>query len=213
MSAAAAQIAVLEFNQERHEYRFNGAVVPHVTSVTDSLASYAGISDNVLRKKAEIGTAVHYATELEDEGDLDDASLPAVLHGYIEGYRRFKHETGFTADVTEYRVYSNVYHFAGTLDRIGRFERLKGIRPLAAALVDYKATYTIMPSVGPQTAAYERAWNEQSDRKVLRRFALQLKPHGTYSLHECKDVSDWSVFLSALTLMNWRARHKQEISI
>ena len=201
----------LEFNEARHEYRLDGELLPHVTGVTDSLCSYAGVPEEVLRKKAEIGTAVHYATELDDEGDLDDASLPEELRGYVEAWRRFKRETGWETKMSELRVHSVTYGYAGCLDCIGFFERLKGIKPLDPILLDKKTTYDIIPSVGPQTAAYEKAYNEMNGTKVRRRFAVQLKPDGTYNLHDCKDASDWSVFLSALTLQNWKRRHKQEI--
>ena len=200
---------MLEFDKASHTYRLAGAVIPHVTKVTDELSSYAGVPADVLRRKAEIGDAVHFATELEDADDLDFDSLPAEIRGYLDAWRKFKRDTDFVPSVSEQRVHSPLYRFAGTLDRIGYFGRLKGIKPTVSALIDLKTTYAILPAVGPQTAGYAQAWSETCARglKVTRRFAVQLKSDGTYNLHECADPSDWSVFLSALTLLNWKTRN------
>ena len=87
---------------------------------------------------------------------------------------------------------------------------MKTIRPTVTALIDKKTTYDILPSVGPQVAAYAEAWNETNQPKVRRRFAVQLIPDGTYKLHECGDATDFAVFLSALTLSNWLKQHNLE---
>ena len=199
----------LEFRKDDHVYLLDGHVIPHVTQVTDTLCSYAGVPWAVLERKREIGEAVHYATELDDAGDLDDASLPEEIRGYVEGWRRFKRETRFTACIAEMRVHSARYRFAGTLDRIGYFERLKRVKRSSFCLLDLKTTYDILPAVGPQVSAYAQAWNESvpASSRVDKRFAVQLLPAGTYKLHECADASDWSVFLSALCLLQWKLRH------
>ena len=49
-------------------------------------------------------------------------------------------------------------------------------------------------------AAYAEAHGVQK----AKRFALQLKPNGTYDLYPCADRSDFGVFTAALTLWNWR---------
>lgn len=204
--------AALDFNAERHEYRVDGELKPNVTRITGMMSSYAGVPADVLRRKADIGTAVHLATEYDDDGDLDDATLPDEIRGYVDAWRAFRRDTGWVTEQSEQRVYSKRYGYAGTLDCIGHFERMKTVRPSVKCVVDKKATFTIMPAVGPQVAAYAEAWNETNTPKVRRRFAALLRPNGTYLLHECGDATDFSVFLSGLTLSNWLARHKLEIS-
>jgi len=200
----------LEFDAERHEYRFAGVLTPNVTRITSMMSGYFGVPADVLRRKAELGTAVHLATEFDDEDDLDYDALPEIVRGYVDGWRKFREQTGWVTELSEQRVYSARYRYAGTLDCVGHFGRMKTVRPSVKCLVDKKATYTIMPSVGPQVAAYTEAWNETNTPKVRRRFAVQLKPDGNYKLHECGDATDFSVFLSGLTLLNWKARHKLE---
>jgi hypothetical protein len=198
---------MLTFDAEQHEYRVDGARVPHVTQITGELQSYFGVPESVMAIKRDIGQAVHLATQYHDEGDLDIDSLPDIIRPYVDAYIKFRTHTGFVPSAIEQRVYSPRYKYAGTLDRVGNFNSLKGIKPNQGAVVDLKATYTIAPAVGPQVALYTEAWNEQEHTAITRRFALQLKPDGTYNLHECKDAYDLSVALCSLSLINWKARH------
>lgn len=200
----------LAFDEATHTYTLNGAVVPHVTGVTDALAVYAGVPYHVLQAKAELGSAVHYATELDDDGDLDETSVPDEIRGYVQAWRSFRGETGFEVLANEHRVYSESYLYAGTLDRVGHFHALRGARKDTRVLIDLKTTYKLLPAVGPQTSGYMQAWNEMNPAaKVTRRYAVQLKADASYRLEELKELTDWSVFLSALVLFNWRARHGQ----
>ena len=200
------------FEPLRHEYRVGGVIVPHVTGIIRALSGYAGVPAEALRKAAERGDAVHYATHLSDLDDLDETSLPIEIVGYVAAWRLLVEETGFRVIASEARVDSARYRYAGTLDRVGTFSRLKHMRPSAICEVDLKSVATLMAAVGPQTAGYMQAWNEQHPRKkrIEYRFAAHLRADGTYRLHECTDPSDWSVFLSALTISNWQRRHKQE---
>lgn len=200
----------LEFDSSAHTYRYEGRWVPNVTLVTDSLSSYAGVPPDVLKRKAEIGDAVHFATELYDEDDLDFTTLPEEIAGYVNGWVKFRDETGWVTELSEHRVFSKKYQYAGTLDCIGRFTKLRHIRSRHTVVLDKKTTYDYLPSFGPQIAAYQQAWNESNTPKATRRVAVRLKPDGTYEMYECDDPTDWSVYLSALTLRNWKSRNNLE---
>lgn len=198
---------MLTFDQPSHTYTLDGARLPSVTQVLDQLGSYAGIPEDVLARKAEIGDAVHLATEMHDRGELDEASVPTEIAGYFEGWKRFRHDTGFKPQEIERRVHSAKFRFAGTLDRTGTFTRVKGAHINRPVLVDLKCTYRLMASVGPQTAAYAYALQESTGLQVRRRFAVRLVNDGTYQLEELKDPTDLSVFLAATTLYHWKQRH------
>lgn len=198
----------LQFDEAAHRYTLGDRVLPSVTQITGTIAPFVGVSREVLEAKADLGTAVHLATEFYDAGDLDEASLPDVVRPYLAAYVRFREETGFIPHRIEWRVHHEAHGYAGTLDRIGTFNRLKGIRQTAPALIDLKATYRIAPVYGVQTALYAHAADPKG--KLLR-FALQLKPDATYRLQQFSDPSDLSVGLAALTLLNWRARHAERI--
>lgn len=198
----------LEFREGDHSYFLDNERVPNVTLITDTLANaYAGVPEDVLERARDRGTAVHLATQLYDEDALDEASLPDELRGYVAAWDRFRSETGFEPEAIEERVYSRRYRFAGTLDRRGKFMSLKSVRPRYHCLLDIKATATLMPMTGPQTAAYAAAYEEMSGDRIHRRFCVQLRDDGTYRLQEHDDPSDLSVFLAGATLENWRRRH------
>jgi hypothetical protein len=199
---------MLTFDRESHTYQWNGQAVVNVTRVTDSLDSYFGVPANVLERKADIGDAVHYACELFDQGELDTDSLPEEIRGYVTAWIDLRATTGFVPSHVEQRVFSRRYKFAGTLDRVGYFSALKRVKPGDLCLLDIKTTATLMPAAGPQTAAYAGAFEEMNGIKIKRRYVAQLKPDGTWRLEEHEDITDFSVFLSGLSIYAWRQRHK-----
>lgn len=201
--------AALHFDAVSHTYELGGVQIPNVTLITDSLASYAGIPAGVLEKARQRGEAVHYATELWDRNELDVSTVPDSIMGYLQAWELFRSETGFEpfSDGIEAKVHSPTYRYAGTLDRAGTFAAFKRVKPSVPVLLDLKATYTIMAAVEPQTAGYMQAWNETRAPRLQRRFAIHLKKDGKYTLHECSEPSDLSVFLAALTCHNWKARN------
>lgn len=185
---------MLTFDALTHTYRWNGVVVPSVTQILGQLTDLSMIPRDVLERKRQIGTWVHEAIELDLKNDLDEGSIGDDWRGYFNGWRKFQAESGFVRLDAEQQVYSVKYGYAGTLDLFGDLPKL------GRALIDTKCTATIYPTVGPQTAAYAEAHGVQK----AKRFALQLKPNGTYDLYPCTDRSDFGVFTAALTLFNWR---------
>jgi len=185
---------MLKFDAATHAYHWNDRLVPSVTQILGQLTDLSKIPRDVLEHKRQIGTWVHAAIELDLHDDLDESSIGEEWAGYFQGWRKFRAESGFVMQEAEQRVYSPKYAYAGTLDLLGELPKL------GQTLIDTKCTATIYPAVGPQTAAYAEARGVQK----AKRFALQLKPNGTYNLHPCPDRSDFGVFAAALTLFNWR---------
>jgi hypothetical protein len=209
MNARYPHTGPLHFDSVAHRYTVDGEHVPNVTSILAPLSAYsAAIPAAVLANKAAIGQAVHHAAELFNDGRLDWSSLHEVIRPYVDAYARFREEKSFDPLLTEARVWHPMLRFAGTLDSLGW---LAG----EPALVDLKATIDLMPTVGPQTAAYREASiadPELSDElqevaRRARRWCLQLGSDGTYRLTPCDDPNDWRVFLSALTIHTFKAKH------
>lgn len=196
----------LQFDEARHAYTLDGAPVPGVTSVLKvvSAADYAGVDPDVLAAAAARGQAVHRVIELDGQGRLDEDSLDPLLVPYLAAWREFMATSGFVPILQEHRVASRRYRYAGTLD-------LFGLLHGEYALIDAKSVARVMPSTGPQTAAYELALREQApelvpaDARVLR-FALQLPAKGRWQLHPLPDKGDARVFLAALTIHQFTAR-------
>ncbi len=189
---------MLTFDAATHTYRHQGRVVPSVTQILGPLTDLSMIPRDVLERKRQIGTWVHEAIELDLQGNLDEDSIGEDWRGYFMGWRKFQAESGFVMQEAEQRVFSEKYDYAGTLDLLGELPKA------GQALIDTKCTATIYPTVGPQTAGYAEARGVPK----AKRFALQLKPNGTYDLYPCQDRGDLGVFMAALTLFNWRKSWK-----
>jgi hypothetical protein len=87
---------------------------------------------------------------------------------------------------------NTLYHYGGTPDHVGRLNN-------CFAVVDTKTGVT-NPATGIQLAAYEILLNVSS----VKRFGLQLKDDGKYSLKEFKDRQDRGIFLAALAVWQWQ---------
>lgn len=189
----------LTFDQERHEYRWNGAVVPSVTQVLAPLYDFGGIPRDVLARKASIGTATHLACELIDQGqELDPESIDPAVAPYVDAYRRFLDESKPTVIACEQRVFHPMLRYAGTLDRVYEIDGRR-------LLVDLKTTAEIHAAVGVQLAGYLGTWQEL--KPSMERAALQLRNDGTYRLVTFSDQGDWPLFLSLLNLHRWKTKH------
>lgn len=188
----------LIFREEDHTYWLNGRQIPGVTRVLKPLIGYEGVQAWMLERKSAIGRAVHRATELWDADDLDEESLDPILRPYLDAYKRFFDHVKPKWNRTESKLYHARFGYAGTLDR-------EGLISDVPAVVDLKCTVDISPAVGAQTAAYAEALGDGLKRE---RFALQLRPDGTYRLEPMKDASDFQTFLACLSIHNFKERYR-----
>jgi PD-(D/E)XK nuclease superfamily len=191
---------MLTFDELKHEYRHGGKVVHSVTQILQNagLIDLSMVKEDVLEYRRVLGTAVHRATELYDQDDLDVDSLDDRIRPYLDAWVKFKSDTQIVIEENELRLFHPVYRFAGTLDRVGKIGKDR-------ALIDLK-TGLMYPSYGPQTAAYKSAYEFQTKKKVQKRYTVQLKDDGNYRLEPMTDEDDWSVFLACLTLKNFKEK-------
>lgn len=190
---------MLTFDAATHTYAYAGKPVPGVTMVLSQVQDFSMVALEVLKRKQQIGTALHQAIEYGD--DLDPDTLDELVVPYYGAWRKFMVDTGYQPLRNEQQIYSPRYGYAGTFDTIGRLGRRD-------VLIDYKSAWDLHPAVGLQTSAYLNAAAEmQICEPSLLRFALQLRGNGTYRLEPLTDPTDFSVFLALLSLWNWRQRH------
>lgn len=189
----------LLFDEATHTYRVDGVVVPSVTQILAPLNDFSMVSPADLEYARQLGTAVHKATELYDAGDLDESTVPEVVQPYLDAWIRLRRELPFEILGMEKRVYHPAHRYCGTYDRLVKFDDRR-------CMWDIK-TGDLYPSYGPQTAAYKNAEEKQSGKRIEGRHTIQLRDDGTYRIHEMKDPEDWAVFLSCLTLHNFRNKH------
>ena len=189
--------ADVTLDEDRHEYRFMGQIVPSVTQVLQPFVDFSGIPHDVLMAKRDLGQRVHLACQLDDEDDLDESSVEADVEPYLDGWRRFKHESGAIVLLNEKLVCAPLMLYAGKLDRVLMLNGHKW-------LIDLKTSISLPLAVGPQTAAYLRALG---DATVTHRGALRLQADGRFKLDPLTDPDDWSVFMSLLTIKHFREKH------
>lgn len=187
-----------EYNDELHQYKFDGVVIPSVTQILKEagLVNLDFISEEYLREKSDLGKKVHTATELYDADSLDYDDLHPKLQAYVRSWQKFLIDYKITLKDIELQMFSNLYRFAGRLDRTGWIGK-------ELTLVDIKSG-SIQHSHAIQTAGYEILYNQDKKKseQIKRRMCVYLNEHG-YQVREYKKITDRNVFLSALTISNY----------
>lgn len=191
--------AALIFDETSHTYEKAGKRLPSVTQLLAPLVDYSMVPRETLERAQKLGQAVHRMTELHDNDDLDEEDLSDELRPYLGGWKKFRLEAAFEPTTIEHRMSHPVFGYAGTSDRTGV---VKG----RLAVIDIKKMFTLGPHIGPQLAAYEKL-HQSEGLQIVDRYALGLRPDGTYRLQPYTDPTDWQCFLSHLTIQNWKARH------
>lgn len=193
------------YDDVAHKYYVDGREIPGVSYIL----SQSGITDDRFYKNnptagSDFGKAVHAACHFLDENDLAwDTVAPLVLPR-VRAYEAFKKGTEFVPTFWERQLFHPLYRYGGTFDRLGT-------RRGELWLVDLK-TGGLNRAVELQTAAYEhivREWPnlfgfDTLEGKHIRRVAVFLLEDGTYKLHWCNEPRDFQVFVSALTVTNWK---------
>jgi hypothetical protein len=173
-----------------HEYTIDGKVYPGVTTILGDVYGRFPYPEGA----AERGHHVHLATQLFDEDDLDDGSLDPLVAGYLEGWKRFREEMDFQVKQIEMKVFNSTYGYCGTIDRIGTLNGKKAILDVKSGVAEHWHSL--------QLWAYSLCLEEPHQR-----FAVYLTAQGKYKLTPYNDRKDMSVWLSTLTVYQWRKTH------
>lgn len=201
---------MITFRESDHTYWDGNRKVPGVTSVMKPICSFDGIREEVLARKSELGKAVHLACEFLDQDDLEWQTLPDQVRPYVDAYAKFLDENKPRMLLIEHLVYHPVYRYAGQLDRVLELGDKVGT-------LDIKTSAVMSAATGVQTAAYTEAIKTDLPllskilggelQKPMSRFGLQLKPDGTYRLHEYTSADDWRTFLALLSVRAWMEKN------
>ena len=183
---------MLTYNEAGQAF-WNGKRIPRTTEVCKLLAPRGWEVDEYYLRKGRI---VHLILEWEDSGELDESTVDPNLKGYLQGYRKFKIDTGWVPLYRETKFYSLKYGFCGRADAVGSFLKKRWIWCL-----DFK---TGQPHESDlyQAPAYLFGLNGHLI-KPQRCGDLYLQANGTYRLVEVKNPTD--KFLKFLTgIKKWR---------
>lgn len=190
----AEELADLLFDEAAHLYTLAGKPCPGVTRVLEATGmidySFLGMRRFYYLER---GRQVHRATHLDDLGTLDWTVETEEIMGYVDGWRAFRRDYGFTPTRIEQRVCNRRLGYAGTLDRTGK------VRDGSELIVDIKSG--IAPdAVRHQLAAYAGCLPHPRTR--FRR-CVEVHAEGTYRVipFDTADYQrDFDTFRMALQL-------------
>jgi hypothetical protein len=194
----------LTFDENKHEYKFDGIIIPSVTQIIGDIFPISDfISKDLLKEKADLGKKIHSTTELYDRGTLDVDKLHPILKAYLDSWVKFRKDFNVQFDLDSFSeqietlLYHSVYKFAGRVDRIPFVDKERCIIDIKSGME--QKTHAL------QTAAYAMLANQLLDRKfkIKKRYAVYLSETG-YKVIEHKNTNDENVFLSCLTIYNYR---------
>lgn len=186
----------LEFNEEKHQYRVNGKFIWSVSHYLKPISTqvYGDIDAAVLDFAAARGTAIHFAIELFNAYGVQE--IDSEFENYLKAYISWAKKYNPCDTYEERRTYNPTYWYAGTSDLICRIAK-------ETWLIDYKAVADLKKFlVGPQLAAYAKAWEAHGER-IDHIASLHLKKDGTYAFDEYVIQDNFNTFLECLSLQNY----------
>lgn len=186
---------MLTFDEAKHEYCWNGAVVPHLTGIIGDLTSYDMVNADQLENARQKGTAVHKMIEYWATGvemTLPDWMLPVQAQ-----WLKFVADTGIKVIASERRCYHKVYGYACTLDLAVTMRHKPGL-----GIVEVKRSFMAGKAIGLQTAAQAMAWEHEGNDKILWRGALKINETSSYRFEEHENKKDWPNFVACLMHYN-----------
>lgn len=187
---------------DEHSHTYTNEAGRTLSGVTTMLKD-AGLSDAQWFDDAAAlrGTRVHVATALFDRGtQFEFDNIPDECRPYFDAWLAFRKEVGVEIIEIELPVHSEVWSFAGTLDRIVRFHG----GPLS--LLEIK-TGQWQPWHRIQTAGYRIAAIE-SYKPVFERWCVYLSADGKCRLDNHDNDEDLAVFRSLAVVNQWKENNR-----
>lgn len=116
---------ILEFDEDLHIYIVDGLVVPCVTDILSRrYKDYVGVSQETLKKAADLGTELHKAIEIYEKKGITNNS--EEFKNYLFLKKHYKIENIDNEVPIMYEKNGKVL-FAGTLDQIYKIDNKLGI--------------------------------------------------------------------------------------
>jgi hypothetical protein len=118
---------MLEFNAEKHEYRWYGARVPSISDFIAPYQDFSKVPEQKLKDKIAFGNSVHDYTAVYDRGlmDLnmvqpfvgeDGSDIYTAIHGWVAVCKEENYKFLYIDQIPG--LYSKKYRYAGRPDRI-----------------------------------------------------------------------------------------------
>ena len=123
-------------------FTHNGKVYARVSDVLKPFVDFQGISEEVLNRKAALGTRIHDAIHQEIKGELPVVRVEE--QGYIHSFYKWRAALEPTFIESEVRYYCDTKMITGCIDAL---IKLKGEEK--AILIDFKTSVQESPVVWP----------------------------------------------------------------
>ena len=163
----------LQFDEEKHEYRLRGKVLPSVTSIIKAILppqyEFAG------EWHMQRGAATHKACELADQGRLDWSSVDPEILPRVKAWMKFRRDFPAELVANEKRMAHAELGYAGTADRL--------LKTPEGELIVCDIKNSVMPQVVLQLAAYLTMFVYDGIRPIHRAVAVELLETGEYRCH------------------------------
>lgn len=198
--------ALIEFNEDRHEYSLRGLRLPSVTQVISSLgiSDYSSCLPSVLENAMRYGKYLHKATDLSDRKILDITSIDPGIMQDLSAWEKFKKDEEIEILASELKVHSAKYYYCGTIDKVVLW---KGI----VAIFDLKTTVELSASNHMQLDGYFTAFNEEYKPRATKKYIIHLKD-GECRPIDSNDPIHRGIFTTAINLYSWNLINKVKIS-
>lgn len=191
---SSQMIGGVSFDPEKHIYR-HPSTRQRLLSVTGVLKIEGFIDSQWFTDDAKWrGKCVHHGIKLIEKGTIDWDTVDEMIAPYLKAYELFKKETDAKTMFCEQEVWNPNLMFGGMLDWFGAIFGGYG-------LIDWK-TGSIPQWAEYQTAAYESCLPLAAYDKPVKRYGVELKNTGKYSLKPLND-SDSGILFDSMVSLAW----------
>jgi len=181
-----------------------GASYPRITNVINDIIGFdfSCIAKKYLEQAIDFGNNIHSMISLDIKGILDESKLTSDMIKILDSWRDITREYKFIASEMVVFYDRAGMKFAGTLDIVADING-------EITLIDIKTSaVVVLHTCGPQTAAYQKAYNNMDDnkekQKITKRGIFQIKSERDIKYYTLKNKRDYDIFLNCLNLYNWK---------
>jgi hypothetical protein len=197
---------MLTYNDELHEYRWNGVIVPSTTQVINEFIKvningqpyhinrFTGnvISSYVMEEAAQKGSDLHYGCELILQGGLNWDCLDDEYVAPLQQFEKWLKQFNIDPMYVETRFYHPKMGYCGTIDIIAFIDK-------CLSFIDIKTGEC--STVDIQLSAYEQGWcAENKYYGKTARYALWLHKDGSQPKFEKMKHDSFEDFKALLKL-------------
>jgi CRISPR/Cas system-associated exonuclease Cas4 (RecB family) len=176
---------MIEFDKDKHVYSSDGKVLPSVTQILKKAGKIGYYKQNGNQQR---GTDIHDLTELYDlTGFIPEEE---ELKNFVTGWANFKELMNVQVLKSEMLVWSEEYWYAGTLDRVVKFNDQLWVLDIKSGV---KAKWHPL-----QLAAYAIALEECTGQHINNGIVVYLKKTGRFTTDSYNLINYRSEFIDLI---------------